>query len=68
MKYSFYVRPAILSGLFTNLAAGWFGLAIITPTALVSTTVIQTVGGFIKAIASGIVCLLMAEILVRFEA
>lgn len=47
------VRPAILSELFTNLAAGWFALVIITPTSLMTFSVSQTIAGFVKAIVNG---------------
>ncbi len=67
MKQTFVVRPSILSELFTNLAAGWFALVIITPTALLTFSLDQTVTGFIKAITNGVICLLIAEIFSRLE-
>lgn len=67
MKQTFVIRPSILSELFTNLAAGWFALVIITPTALLTFSFDQTITGFIKAITNGVICLLIAEIFSRLE-
>lgn len=67
MKLTFVIRPSILSELFTNLAAGWFALVIITPTALQTFSFDQTITGFIKAITNGVICLLIAEIFSRLE-
>lgn len=44
------VRPAILSELFTNLAAGWFGLLLITPTAIVTESFWMTAAQVMKAL------------------
>ncbi len=66
MKY-YSIRPSILSELFINLAAGWLGLVVITPTVLLSEAVEQTVVGFIRAIIGGFLCLLIAELFRRLE-
>lgn len=49
----------VLSGLFVNLGAGWFGLAFITPNFI---NLSQAVLFFtlIRDIVSGILCLLIA--------
>ncbi len=67
MKQVFSIRPSILSELFTNLAAGWFALLIITPTALISISTDKTVIGFLKAIIGGFICLMISEIFSRLE-
>ena len=55
------VRPAILSEVFTNLAAGWFGLLLITPTAIASDSFLVTAAQVMKALLAGIISLLFAE-------
>lgn len=49
----------VLSGLFVNLGAGWFGLAFITPN-LTSLSQEMLFFTLIKDIAYGILCLLIA--------
>ncbi len=66
MKH-YSVRPEILSDLFTNLAAGWFALIIITPGFLINSFTLLTLANFIKSLLGGIACLLIAEIFSRLE-
>lgn len=63
----YYVRPAILSDLFTNLAAGWFALIIITPGVLINYLEFFTFVNIAKSLLGGLTCLLIAEIFSRLE-
>lgn len=59
------IRPAILSELFTNLAAGWFGLVLITPSAIASESPLLTAIQVLKALATGVASLVFAEQFMR---
>ena len=62
-----FVRPSIISGLFTDLAAGWLGIVLISPLSLIQPTPEETFFAFTKAIFNSIVCLVLAEIIIRIE-
>lgn len=55
------IRPAILSELFTNLAAGWFGLLLITPSTIASESLFVTAVQAARAILAGLASLAFAE-------
>lgn len=52
-----FIRPEILSGLFTSLAAGWFALILITP----------QFPSLLAPFAGGIICLTIAELILRLK-
>lgn len=61
------IRPTILAELFTNLAAGWFGLLLITPSAIASESLFVTVVQTVRAILAGLASLAFAEQLARIS-
>lgn len=47
-------RTAVLSELCTNLAAGWFGLIIITPAAIAASSLMELVAALLRALLLGV--------------
>ena len=61
-----FIRAEILSGLFTNLAAGWFALILITPQ-IVANSYSNLFSSLFVPFFGGIICLTIAELILRFE-
>lgn len=54
-----FIRSKILSEVFTNLGVGWLALVIITPS--------PTILSLLHSVMNGIICLLIAETILRLE-
>lgn len=50
----------VVSEIFTNLAAGWFGVVLITPAAIPASSVLDLVGHIGRALVYGIACAITA--------
>lgn len=50
----------VVSDIFTNLAAGWFGIVLITPAAIPASTVPDLVAHIGRAFIYGIACAITA--------
>jgi hypothetical protein len=59
------IRPEILSNLFTDLAAGWLGLILVTPAAISSERVEEIVVSITRALLGAVISLLTAEFFAR---
>lgn len=60
-----FIRASIISGLFTNLAAGSFGIVIFTPPFLSGRTYLEILMYVIRFIFMGFSFLLTAELVER---